>query len=135
MTTTTSRYLTDALPATDFSYPYAQALRGEILAQCGYFVPLSQAEKDRTRRLYRSSGRSFAPQLLVVRQKQTRLYSVLRTKFSMPSASFSRLSFASLSVIKSNPLPVISMAMSIPLSSEEARAAVRCDGETNSLLV
>ena len=45
MTTTTSRYLTDALPATDFSYPYAQALRGENPAQCGYFVPLSQAEK------------------------------------------------------------------------------------------
>ena len=45
MTTTTSRYLTEALPATDFSYPYAQALRGENPAQCGYFVPLSQAEK------------------------------------------------------------------------------------------
>jgi Family of unknown function (DUF5895) len=45
MTTITSRYLTDALPATDFSYPYAQALRGENPAQCGYFVPLSQAEK------------------------------------------------------------------------------------------
>ncbi len=45
MTTTTSRYLTDTLPATDFSYPYAQALRGENPAQCGYFVPLSQAEK------------------------------------------------------------------------------------------
>jgi hypothetical protein len=45
MTITTSRYLTDALPATDFSYPYAQALRGENPAQCGYFVPLSQAEK------------------------------------------------------------------------------------------
>ena len=45
MTTTTSRYLTDALPATDFSYPYAQALRGENPAPCGYFVPLSQAEK------------------------------------------------------------------------------------------
>jgi Family of unknown function (DUF5895) len=45
MTTTTSRYLTDALPATDFSYPYAQALRGENPAQYGYFVPLSQAEK------------------------------------------------------------------------------------------
>jgi hypothetical protein len=42
---TTSRYLTDALPATDFSYPYAQALRGENPVQCGYFVPLSQAEK------------------------------------------------------------------------------------------
>jgi Family of unknown function (DUF5895) len=42
---TTSRYLTDALPATDFSYPYAQALRGENPTQCGYFVPLSQAEK------------------------------------------------------------------------------------------
>ena len=42
---TTSRYLTDALPATDFAYPYAQALRGDNPAHCGYFVPLSQAEK------------------------------------------------------------------------------------------
>jgi Family of unknown function (DUF5895) len=45
MTTNTSKYLTETLPATDFSYPYAQALRGENPSQYGYFVPLSQAEK------------------------------------------------------------------------------------------
>jgi Family of unknown function (DUF5895) len=42
---TTSKYLTTAYAATDFSFPYCQALRGEDPKQCGYFVPLSQAEK------------------------------------------------------------------------------------------
>jgi Family of unknown function (DUF5895) len=42
---TTSKYLTAAYAATDFSFPYCQALRGEDPKQCGYFVPLSQADK------------------------------------------------------------------------------------------
>jgi Family of unknown function (DUF5895) len=41
----TSKYLTTDYAATDFSFPYCQALRGEDPKQCGYFVPLSQAEK------------------------------------------------------------------------------------------
>jgi Family of unknown function (DUF5895) len=40
-----SKYLTAAYAATDFSFPYCQALRGEDPKQCGYFVPLSQANK------------------------------------------------------------------------------------------
>jgi hypothetical protein len=42
---TTSKYLTAAYAATDFSFPYCQALRGEDPKQCGYFVPLPQADK------------------------------------------------------------------------------------------
>jgi Family of unknown function (DUF5895) len=45
MTTNTDRYLTNEHAATDFSFPYTQALRGENPAQCGYFVPLTQMEK------------------------------------------------------------------------------------------
>jgi Family of unknown function (DUF5895) len=41
----TSKYLTAAYAATDFSFPYCQALRGEDPKQCGYFVPLPQADK------------------------------------------------------------------------------------------
>lgn len=41
----TSKYLTTSYAATDFSFPYCQALRGEDPKQCGYFVPLSQADK------------------------------------------------------------------------------------------
>lgn len=40
-----TKYLTDRFAATDFSFPFVQALRGEDPKQCGYFVPLSQAEK------------------------------------------------------------------------------------------
>lgn len=40
-----SKYLTTDYAATDFSFPYCQALRGEDPKQCGYFVPLSQADK------------------------------------------------------------------------------------------
>jgi Family of unknown function (DUF5895) len=41
----TSKYLTTDYAATDFSFPYVQALRGEDPKQCGFFIPLSQAEK------------------------------------------------------------------------------------------
>jgi Family of unknown function (DUF5895) len=41
----TSKYLSTDYAATDFSFPYCQALRGEDPKQCGYFVPLSQADK------------------------------------------------------------------------------------------
>jgi Family of unknown function (DUF5895) len=43
--TTSSKYLTAEYAATDFSFPYVQPLRGEDPKQCGYFVPLSQADK------------------------------------------------------------------------------------------
>jgi Family of unknown function (DUF5895) len=41
----TNKYLSSEYAATDFSFPYVQALRGEDPKQCGYFIPLSQAEK------------------------------------------------------------------------------------------
>lgn len=40
-----NKYLSRQYAATDFSFPYCQALRGEDPKQCGYFVPLSQADK------------------------------------------------------------------------------------------
>lgn len=42
---TNNKYLSNDYAATDFSFPYCQALRGEDPKQCGYFVPLSEAEK------------------------------------------------------------------------------------------
>jgi hypothetical protein len=44
-TTVQNKYLSRQYAATDFSFPYCQALRGEDPKQCGYFVPLSQADK------------------------------------------------------------------------------------------
>jgi Family of unknown function (DUF5895) len=40
-----NKYLSNQYAATDFSFPYVQALRGEDPKQCGYFIPLSQADK------------------------------------------------------------------------------------------
>jgi Family of unknown function (DUF5895) len=40
-----NKYLSRQYAATDFSFPYCQALRGEDSKQYGYFVPLSQASK------------------------------------------------------------------------------------------
>jgi hypothetical protein len=42
---TENKYLSCQYAATDFSFPYVQALRGEDSKQYGYFVPLSQANK------------------------------------------------------------------------------------------
>jgi Family of unknown function (DUF5895) len=42
---TENKYLSCQYAATDFSFPYVQALRGEDPKQYGYFVPLSQANK------------------------------------------------------------------------------------------
>ena len=41
-----NKYLSRQYAATDFSFPYCQALRGEDPKQCGYFVPLSEADKS-----------------------------------------------------------------------------------------
>jgi hypothetical protein len=45
MTTNLDCYLSKEHAATDFAFPYIQAVRGENPQQCGYFVPLSQMEK------------------------------------------------------------------------------------------
>jgi Family of unknown function (DUF5895) len=43
----TSKYLTADYAATEISFGYVQALRGEVdSTHCGYFVPLSQMEKS-----------------------------------------------------------------------------------------
>jgi Family of unknown function (DUF5895) len=42
----TNKYLTTDYAATEISFGYVQALRGEAdSSHCGYFVPLSQMEK------------------------------------------------------------------------------------------
>ena len=56
----TSKYLTTDYAATDFSFPYCQALRGEDPKQCGYFVPLPQAEKAAWRDLDPSKLTEYA---------------------------------------------------------------------------
>ncbi len=43
----TDKYLGSQYAKTDISYPYFQALRGEVdPSHCGYFIPLSQLEKS-----------------------------------------------------------------------------------------
>jgi hypothetical protein len=43
----TNKYLTPDYAATEISFGYVQALRGEVdSAHCGYFIPLSQMEKS-----------------------------------------------------------------------------------------
>ena len=40
------KYLSSQYAATDFSFPYAQVVRGEEdMTHCGYFIPLPQAQK------------------------------------------------------------------------------------------
>jgi Family of unknown function (DUF5895) len=43
--TTASKYLGTDYAAIDFSFPYVQPLRGEDPKQCGFFIPLPQADK------------------------------------------------------------------------------------------
>jgi hypothetical protein len=56
----TSKYLSKEYAATDFDYPYVQPLRGEDPKQCGYFVPLSQANKAGWRDLDPSNLTEYA---------------------------------------------------------------------------